>query len=385
GPMVSEFLCLELAGLLECTPLAAAGKLYSALRLKHRHPTLYRAVQDLDIEVSRAFAAVDRCVVIADDEVADRVTTAWLPKQLGVGHQAAMNRLDKLIVQADPQEAARREVARRRDLEVAIWGHFDGVMNLSGRLETLDARYLDAAVERMAEILKQDHPEVSKGVLRAKALGVLANPALALAMLQRAAQPALVDEPPADQPDHRLCGTITVPLHKLRPKLELAVHIDVNALGEVSPAARIDKAGHMTLQVLRESLVGIDVTVQPVIDLNNVPAEDQYRPSAGLAKALTLAFPTEMFPYSSQATGRFTDFDHTQRFRQSGRGQTRLGNLCPFSRRVHRGKTAGIWDVTQHKVGVLQWTSPLKYVYEVTSQGTRMIDTGHDAWQELAA
>lgn len=40
-PTVSEHLRLEIAGLLRCTPAAAAGRLADALNLKHRHPRLY--------------------------------------------------------------------------------------------------------------------------------------------------------------------------------------------------------------------------------------------------------------------------------------------------------------------------------------------------------
>lgn len=382
GPTVSEFLSLELAGLLECTPLQAAAKLYSALRLKYRHPTLHTAVQQLDIEPHRALRAVDKCAHL-DASVAERVTTGWLPQQLGLGHTAALNRLDKLIVEADPQRAIERERARRKDLDVTLWGSYDGVTTLSGRLEDLDARYLDASVDRMADVLTAEHPGLSRGQLRAKAMGVLANPAMALALLQRAAQPALPDSEAPNGCLGPLCGTIQTPLHKLRPRLELAVHIDTNALGRATGSARIEGAGHITLNLLREYLSDIDVTVQPVIDLATVTPEDQYRPSAALKKALLLAFPTEMFPFSNRATARFMDFDHTERFRSGRRRQTRLGNLCPFSRRPHRGKTAGVWDVKQHSVGVLTWTSPLKYVYEVSPSGTRLVDTGHDAWRKL--
>lgn len=415
GPTISEFLCLELAGLLECTPLQATGRLYSALRLKHRHPTLFSAVQNLEIEPHRALTAADKCQHL-DSEAAERVTAKWWPQQLGLGHSAALHRLDKLIIEDNPAAAIEHEKKQRERRFVAIWGHDHNGMNLAARLATLDARYLDAAVNQMADVLKADHPDIAKEQLRAKALGILANPAMALALLQRAAQQPLIDEPdPTDAPEtgsdaqpqpaetgtsepappdgsqrhdpHQcpghLCGTITVPLSKLRPKLGIAIHLHVDAFGNLSPAARVDKAGHVTLDAVREALPGIEVTVQPVIDLNALPAEDQYRPSNQLIKAILLAFPNEMFPYSNRATAKFMDLDHTDPYRFGRTGQTRLGNLCPFSRRPHRGKTAGIWDVQQHQAGALTWTSPLGYAYEVTSEGTRRIDTGRDEWEHL--
>ena len=34
-----------------------------------------------------------------------------------------------------------------------VWGLHEGAMNLTGCLDVLDARYLDAAVDRVADIL----------------------------------------------------------------------------------------------------------------------------------------------------------------------------------------------------------------------------------------
>ena len=53
--------------------------------------------------------------------------------------------------------------------------------------------------------------------------------------------------------------------------------------------------------------------------------------------------------------------------------QTRIGNLGPFSRRPHRGKTAGFWKCQQPCPGQLIWTSPLGFLYTVDKNGTRRI------------
>ena len=122
------------------------------------------------------------------------VTDRWLGRQDGLGWTAAFTLLKKMIIEADQSRAAERERRQRASRGVHVWGLHDGVMNLTGRLDVLDARYLDAAVDRIADLLAVEQPDTSKTILRAKALGVLANPAYALALLQHAAQPALLDD-----------------------------------------------------------------------------------------------------------------------------------------------------------------------------------------------
>ncbi len=398
-PCVSEFLALELAGLLRCTPIAAAGRLADAINLKHRHPRMFAAMVEMEIEAARACKAAAICADLPPEK-ADEVASRWVSRQGALGWTAAMNLLKKMVLEADPARAAERERQAREDRGVHVWGLYQGVMNLTGRLDVLDARYLDAAVERVAEILAVEEPEAATSVLRAKALGVLANPAYALALLQRAAQPALLDgESPAGQgfgvaacvPDPSaedraevagqrhdphclgaLCGTITTPLSKLRPRLELAVHLHADAVGHLSGTARVEKAGHITTSLLADLLPGLDVSVQPVIDLAEVPAEDRYVASVGLRRALLLTMNHEMFPYSARHA-RGLDLDHTDPFVPGCRGQTRVGNLGPFSRRVHRAKTGRYWRVQQPRAGQFYWFSPLGYRYEVTASGTRML------------
>ena len=102
--------------------------------------------------------------------------------------------------------------------------------------------------------------------------------------------------------------------------------------------------------------------------LNNVPAADGYRPTRRMRKALRLLRPTEAFPFSTRT--RRLDIDHNTTYQPGRPGQTRLDNLAQLCRRVHRGKTKGAWVLNQITPGHFRWTSPLGYVYEVTSGGT---------------
>lgn len=124
-PLVSEFLSLELAGLLECSPHAAGHRLIEALNLKHRHPKLFAAVVELKVEASRAVKAAARCAHLRP-EVAEAVTLRWLPRQGALGWTATFNLLDKLIIEADRSAAQERERLAREDRGVHVWGSSTG-------------------------------------------------------------------------------------------------------------------------------------------------------------------------------------------------------------------------------------------------------------------
>ncbi|HSO70675.1 MAG TPA: hypothetical protein VLQ67_13700 [Arachnia sp.] len=83
-PAVSEFIGLELAGLLRCPPIVAASKLADALGLKHRHPRLYSAMQQGRIEAGRACKAASMCLDLPA-ESADAVTDRWIVTQEKLG------------------------------------------------------------------------------------------------------------------------------------------------------------------------------------------------------------------------------------------------------------------------------------------------------------
>ena len=77
----------------------------------------------------------------------------------------------------------------------------------------------------------------------------------------------------------------------------------------------------------------------------------------------------EVFPYSSRSARR-QDLDHTKPYRPGEKDQTRAGNLGPLSRKAHRGKTHGGWQVEQPRPGIFWWTSPSGHRYRIGPNGT---------------
>ena len=426
-PTVSEFLSLEIAGLLGCTSTAAAGRLADALNLRYRHPRLYEAVQRLEIDAARALKAASRCCDL-HPVISDAVTAAWLAQQKGKGWTAAFNALDRLIVEADTELAAEKERKAREDRGVWTWGAFEGAMNITGKLDVIDARLVDDRLSLFADLIEPAFPGLTHAQRRAKAMGVLTDPYYAVALLEASAQPALeveerrqvedrpvglvgltvpgalpprplpelvspfagghpdpvTDSTAAPPPGLPTCGSDGRALPspaRHRPTLQVAVHIHSDAVGAGTGVARVERAGIITQALLRElisEIPGLKVRVQPVIDLPQFAPADGYVPTAVMRRAALLAFPHEPFPFSDRSSEGL-DLDHTVAYQPGRRAQTRIGNLAPLARRVHRAKTAGFWVLAQPTPGQLVWTSPLGYRYDVTSFGSRrLVAVGSD-------
>ena len=541
-PPVSDFLILELAAARGCSLPVAAGHLHAALDLKYRHPHTYQLVlgQKLPWWVARKVTTL--CGDLSQ-QTCQQVDAGWARQQGGLPVGRKLSLLKGLIVAADPALAAQQAHRAQQDRYVEIGRYHHTTMHASARLDVLDGLYLDACVDRIADILtSQGHPE-PKRVLRATALGILATPARALHLLQHATQPAL-DDPtpheiplphlmplsdknlppagmpvpvsapvpgerslptartcllgrapapgprlvgagdpapvgipapvgvlvpdPASAPDpipvpgrvagsdevvlltstelagrapfppeaphptndpyltsapcpastprpgtprpgdpclagnprpgtpgpagiprvgdphpvgqglprlvpgHELCGRVTTDPDQLLPRATIVLHLAADTTGELSPVARLEHAGAVPLERLRDLLTEVRVTIRPVIDLNQTPAVDRYEIPTRLREAVLNRYPYDAFPYSTY-TSRNLDLDHTTPYRTGGPpAQTRWQNLAPLNRRAHRAKTCGAWTLHHNNTGDLVWTSPLGYHYTLTPWGTTL-------------
>ncbi len=71
------------------------------------------------------------------------------------------------------------------------------VAHLSARVDTADAIFFDAMVDRIADILGQQGDGDSKEIRRARSIGILATPARARLMLEEAAEPTSTESDPS--------------------------------------------------------------------------------------------------------------------------------------------------------------------------------------------
>ncbi len=406
-PEVHEFVHLELCGLLGVSARHARSRIFDVLNLVYRHPTLWAAVQGLGLEMYRAGMAASRCCLLSRAD-ADLVGRQWFHQQEGLGWRAAMDLVDRLVIEADPALAKKKQDQAAATREVVLRGHSEGVVDVTARMDALDALYLDATVDQLADILRTDETNAvcTKQVLRAKALGILATPALALGLQQQALnpasrQPALLSDPsqgPEPEDIHgagppvvrrplldpesgrvnrdphqcigHACGRVTVAPAKLQPKSKVYVHVNDEDLSRLGGAAFIEKVGWISSLTLKNLLGGKNVTIQPVIDLNTIPSELKYRPSARMREAIQLVFPTEAFPYS-HTPSRGLELDHTVAYRKScSDPQTGVGLMAPLHHKVHHAKTVAAWHAQQRIPGEIVWRSPLGFQYTVTRDRT---------------
>lgn len=395
APLISEYAAPEIAALLGISKRRATILIEGAVHLKWQLPGLFDRMERLLIDADRAVQA-SFAVSVLPPELAVVAAERWLLIQERYSWTGAFAKLSEFIAEVDPALAAKDAAAlEKRHVSIAAGkGHLGdaAVGYLEATLDVVDAKLFDAALNQIAGLLKTvQGDESSKEVRRAKAFGVLSRPAYALALIQQGAQeapdPALPVEPVAGdgRPLHgeagrylpagcagHVCGTVTVGLEKLQPRVSVEVVVEADAVG-ADGVARIADATVIATATLGEVLGGKTVQLRPVIDLPRVAGEDQYRPSLATRRAVLRRWRHEAFPFSHRRS-RGLDLDHVDPYRWDGSpGQTNSANLLPLGRGNHRAKTARIWMVRIDHLGRAIWDSPLGYQYIVTPHGTQPV------------
>lgn len=393
---VDDFACLELAAALHRPAESVTAEVVDLLNLEGRLPRLWEVVVACGVpvwqarRVARATAGLSlaRCLWV-DATIAPFLT------RLGPGRLARF--VEALVVQADPDAArARWERAGRPRLDLGPFRD-DGLRELYGLLDAADAVYLGAALDQLSGILAEAGDLGDAAERRAAALGVLATPARALALIQHSlAQPALTDgglaagaptSPSAPAPHGsrspfgcagHACGRITLEPDRLLPRARLVIHLSDDTLTTGVGVGRSEQLGPVTIDQLRRLLGHTRVQVLPVFNPNGIVPADSYEIPERVRRAVLLRHPYDIFPYGSRTTSG-TDLDHTRPFRWGERwrpGQTGPDNLGPLRRKGHRAKTHAGWQLTQPRPGRFVWRSPLGRSYTVTQAGLTT-DTHH--------
>ena len=324
----------------------------------------------------------------------DRWLTPTLPG-LTVGRSLKL--LEGLIVAIDPRGAELRAETERRKRWVRIQPAADGVSWLDGKLNRADGRQLDGALNRFAVLLESTGGTDDREARRASALGLLSNPALALALLHRdelrrasenaGSGNALIQSfateddatgivtgiGGADLPGGGLAGLlgelVTIDPKKLLPQSTLFLHMSDRAVRKGRGVARVEGVGPVPIKELRHLLKGTQVRVMPVFDPGAVVPVDSYEIPAPMRRAVLLRNPTDTFPFGSWPS-RKLDLDHIRPYHQDGGpGQTSVEGLQPLIRHGHRAKTHGKWVVAKQPRERVEWRSPLGLGYWVLPDG----------------
>lgn len=407
-PRVSEFAAGELGVLLQVSTGSARWLMRDVLDLRHRHPRLWEAVQAGVVRFFQARLVVRATRSAGLDLAQARVVDARVAPYLG---NVTWGRLESLVeaavISADPEAAEERriEAEMRRFVRTGRSSEY-GTKTIYARARAGDAVFFYAMCDRIAQILKlQGCPEVTchagtvvhpadaaereMDVLRSLAIGILATPARALALLAWAEQhqPDQPDQPEPDSEDEpdrpgQPIDLSTVPAGALVPPATLFVHLSLEQFRQSGAGCRdgvaVEDAGVVTVEQAVDLLRHCQVAVRPVVDLNESPARDGYQVTGRVREIVELRHPVEVFPWGTLSS-RQADKDHITPYRPIQDGgpprQTNPGNLGPLSRYHHRLKTHAGWSYQQTSPGVFYWRSPHGHWVRVDTHGSHYLGT----------
>ncbi|MFC6285733.1 hypothetical protein ACFP3Q_00060 [Nocardioides sp. GCM10027113] len=391
-PQVRELCLHEAAVARGVHPLAMRSVTADVLDLRHRLPRVHAKLLDLACEpwLARKVAGMSRhlpapVVHVVDAAVADAIGSLPSGKVLSL--------CEAKIIEADPaRHAAKLEEARRRRLVTLTRIDDAGLRTVIARVTAGDAAWVDATLTRAVEILgsRPEHAATGRDELRSIAFGLLARPAELLQLLLWHDEGEDIDDEEA-QPVSRalairenvLATLRSLDLTALRPTATVYVHLHSAVLDGIPGVARVEDLGPHTLAQLRDLLGHANVTLRPVIDLNDRVATDAYEHPEHVRERLHLARPGCRFPHATNRSRR-VDADHPVPWDPGGPpGQTNSHDGQPLSRTAHRAKTHLRYTCTPQGPGAVLWRTPHGLHRWVDHTGTH--DLADDEVADLAS
>ena len=356
SPEVQELCLPELAVARRAHTLSTRAAMADVLDLRHRLPLTWQVVlaHEAEVWVARKVAVLSRelssaAAALVDAAVADAIG--------GEAPSRVLEIAQAKVIEADTAAHAAKVEAQRRRRYVGLSRSDEfGLRHVIARVEAGDAVWIDALVDRVADVLAErpalrpDTPvEISKDELRSIAFGWLARPAELL---------------------HLLSGEESAP-SAARPRTTLYIHLHQSTLaGDTSGVARVEGLGPHLLSQVQRLLGHTHVTVKPVIDLRDQVSANSYEFPEAVRERVHLTHPAEVFPHASRRSRR-VDLDHVVPFDAQGPpGQTGVHNAAPLSRTHHRAKTHLGYRCRRTADGEHVWRTP-HGLYRITdARGT---------------
>ncbi len=325
-----------------------------ALTLRHRLPRIWRRVQAAELEAWRS-RRIAQTVAGMPDDVCAVLDATLAPLAHRVGATTLAKLLDEAMLRLYPEERELAQVEaldrRHATLHEESINH-TGVADMSIRADWKDLHDFDQALSAMAAVLAERdaaegrYPE-SLDVRRSRAVGVLADPATALALREGCEAPT-----PSKQ-------TL------------LVLHLSHDAVIAGNPVGRCETlAAPLLVQQLRDWLGRTDthVTVQPVVDLADHVHSEAYEVRGRLRTRTDLLLPHCVFPWCTRPSRRC---DHDHLTPHADGGATCDCNVAPLCRRHHRLRTHAGWRYTRLDETVFLWSDPHGQQFLIDTTGTR--------------
>jgi hypothetical protein len=364
-PAVQDLPICELAIARGVHSTAARAHLADALDLDHRLPHYWAELQAGrgEVWVARKIATMSRHLDRSRVPIVDAAVTLAIDESPG----RLLAIAEAAVLRADPEQARERAEERARRRYVAL-GRSDetGLRKVFALIDAGDAAWLDAMLERIAGALEARpdllaSQEPSRDELRAEALGWLAHPDDAIALL--AGTYRLDDRTAADPSSSR------------QPAM-LFLHLAQDAVRGRQGVARVEGLGPLLLDEVQGLLRHANVVVRPVIDLNEGRSVNGYEHPGDVKERGFLRSTGDVFPHA-QSQSRRVDNDHPDPYREHGPpGQTGDHNHAPLGRQHHRAKTHLGYQVHQLGLGVYLWRTPHGLWRLVDGTGTHEVQAG---------
>ncbi len=302
---------------------AGQALIRDALVLRHRLPDLWERVLAGQVPSWRA-RRVAQAVLGEPDDVVAYVDGKVAPIAHRVGARTLDRIIDEAMLHLDPEE---RELSQLEALDARYVTLHDqqinhtGVCDLTVRADWKDVHDFDQTVAAVAAALAAQGCLEPLDVRRSMAVGVLADPAGAQALLEGGDGDAAAS----------------------RKQIVLQLRISDLALLGLDPSGWNDTTARSMLeQQIREWCGRTDtrVSVLPVVDLAAQQATAAYEIPDRMSARVRTRHRTCVFPWCTK-TSWGCDLDHIVPFACGG--PTADDNLAPLCRRHHRLKTHAGW------------------------------------------
>src|SRR5215213_8113602 len=349
APLVGEFSVTEFAAAIGLTTEAGKAYLGEAVELRYRLHRVWSRVIKGDLPAWRARRIARETMVLSLEAAAH------------VDQQAAHGR-SFTIETAQPS--------------------MRGTSTVYGELDLADALDLDAAVAAGARALKDLGSTQSLDVRRATAVGDLARRQLTLDLNPTPAAEVNGDGHGDEQGE-------PAATRKVRKPRRVVLYVHLSDAAVVPGAAlagvfgRVENTrGPVHAEQIRQWCGNPDaeITVHPVLDLNEHIDVEAYEIRGRLREQTILVHPTCVFPWCTRPARALEpdehDADCDHRVPYTKVQHSCSCNTAPLCRRHHRAKTHAGWSYTALERGTYVWTSPHGYQYLRDHHGT--LDVSRD-------
>jgi hypothetical protein len=340
APTVSEFAITEFATAVGMSSTGGRKFLGAALETKHRLPRLWARVMAGEVQVWKARRVTEHTIPLPPHAAA-QVDTKIAP----IAHQCSFAEIERVAnkaakeADAEHGEEDRAENAAGQYLRIALEDaeHNHGYVPIEGLLDLDDALALEAAIKARAHALLADHPTLDLDERRAKALGVIADQAL------------------AGNTDAQGARELVIYAHHDTRDPHGIVSLDsTNGLPGTGSTITVEQLADWCHKA------NTKVSIRPILDLAEDLSTDRYAPTDRIREQVILTCPTCVFPGCGK-TARRCDLDHITPWHKGGK--TESANLAPLCRLHHRMKTHGNWTYTRPTLTTFVWTTPMGRVY----------------------